>query len=88
MPKYTVEITDIEDKAMSFIAVEVQNWIDTAVTERARRAKADILELNMKHCNANGIAIAENPDKQLEQAFSLGVVKALKDVSDSPGRGE
>jgi hypothetical protein len=42
----------------------------------------------MKHCNANGIAIAENQDKQLEQAFSLGVVKPLKDVSDSPERGE
>ena len=88
MPKYTVEITEIEDKAMSYIAVEVQNWIDTAVTERARRAKADILQLNMKHCNSNGIAIAENPDKQLEQAFSLGVVKALKDVSESSERGE
>ena len=43
MPKYTVEITDIENKAMTYIAVEVQNWIDTAVTERARRAKASAL---------------------------------------------
>ncbi len=83
MPKYTVEITDIEDKAMSFIAVEVQNWIDTAVTERARRAKADILELNMKHCNANGIAIATGEDAQVTQAFDLRIVKKASEAEDT-----
>jgi len=40
----------------------------------------------MKHCNANGIAIATGEDKQVEQAFTLGVVKTAKERNDKTNK--
>ena len=80
MAKYEVELTDTEDKAMSYATKSTQDWVDNALKNRARIAKAKICELNMKHCNANGITIASGEDAQITQAFDLKVVQAMKDV--------
>ena len=82
MAKYTTELTDTEDKAMSYCCMSTQDWADNALKNRARQAKDEIIELNMKHCNANGIAIATGEDKQVEQAFTLKVVKTAKERND------
>ena len=79
MADYKVTLTDTEDKAMSYCAFDTQDWIDNALKVRAKRAKDEILLINMKHCNANGIAIAENEEKQVQQAFDLKIVKTAKE---------
>jgi len=79
MADYKVTLTDTEDKAMSYCAFDTQDWVDNALKVRAKRAKDEILLINMKHCNANGIAIADTEDKQVQQAFDLKVVKTAKE---------
>ena len=79
MADYKVTLTDTEDKAMSYCAFDTQDWVDNALKVRAKRAKDEILLINMKHCNANGIAIAENEEKQVQQAFDLKIVKTAKE---------
>lgn len=82
MADYKVTLTDTEDKAMSYCAFDTQDWVDNALKVRAKRAKDDILLLNMKHCNTNGIAIADTEDKQVDQAFDLKVVKTVKEQNE------
>ena len=82
MADYTVKLTDTEDKAMSYCAVSTQDWVDNALKNRARIAKDEIIALNTAHCNANGIQIATGEDKQVEQAFTLKVVKTAKEVNE------
>lgn len=82
MADYTVKLTDTEDKAMTYAALSTQDWVDNALKNRARVAIDKIVSLNMQHCNANGIAIATGEDKQVEQAFTLGVVKTAKQRND------
>ena len=79
MADYKVTLTDTEDKAMSYCALSTQDWVDNALKVRAKRAKDEILLINMKHCNANGIAIADTEDKQVQQAFDLKIVKTAKE---------
>ena len=79
MADYKVTLTDTEDKAMSYCAFDTQEWVDNALKVRAKRAKDEILLLNMKHCNANGITIADTEDKQVQQAFNLKIVKTAKE---------
>ena len=79
MADYKVTLTDTEDKAMSYCAFDTQEWVDNALKVRAKRAKDEILLINMKHCNANGIAIADTEDKQVQQAFDLKIVKTAKE---------
>jgi len=82
MADYKVTLTDTEDKAMTYCAFDTQEWVDNALKVRAKRAKDEIIEKNMKHCNANGIAIATGEDKQVEQAFTLKVVKTAKERNE------
>ena len=82
MAKYEIELTDTEDKALSFVAYSQKNWIDNATKNRARLAKEEIIALNTAHCNANSIQIATGEDAQVAQAFTLKVVKTAKEVQE------
>jgi hypothetical protein len=48
MPTYTVELSDSEQKAMEYVALDVNEWIQNAVHERARVAK---IEMTTEHIN-------------------------------------
>ena len=72
---YTITLTDTEKKSMEYIAADVKDWIDNAATNRARIAKEEIIALNTAHCNANSIAIAVGEAAQVDQAYTLGIIK-------------
>lgn len=72
---YTITLNDTEKKAMEYVALNVDDWITNAATNRARIAKEEIIALNTAHCNANDIAIAVGEAAQIDQAYTLGVVK-------------
>ena len=74
---YTITLTDTEKKSMEYIAVDVDDWITNAATNRARKAKEDIIALLVTHCNENSIALAVGEDAQVTQAYDLNVVEKL-----------
>tara|TARA_R100001510_G_C7582380_1_gene154895 strand:- start:52 stop:318 length:267 start_codon:yes stop_codon:yes gene_type:complete len=82
MAKYEIELTDTEDKAMTYVVDETLDWISHAAKNRARKAKDEIIALNVAHCNANGVTIATGEDAQVKQAFDLKVVKTAKERND------
>ena len=82
MAKYTTELTDTEDKAMSYCCMSTQDWADNALKNTARQAKDEIIALNMKHCNEKSITIATGEDAQVQQAFDLKVVKTAKEAQE------
>ena len=42
MPDYTITLTDAEDKALRYVALDPQDWIDNAVHNRCRIAIDEI----------------------------------------------
>ena len=74
---YTITLTDTEKKSMEYIAVDVDEWITNAATNRARLAKIEIIDKLVTHCNANSIALAVGEDAQVTQAYDLNVVEKL-----------
>lgn len=72
--KYTVELTAAEKIAMEYVALDVDDWINNAATNRARQAIEEVIQLNTAHCNANSIALAVGRDAQVAQALELGVI--------------
>ena len=50
---YTVSITDAEKKALEYIAVSVQDWIDNAVDNRARIAIDEIYTAEVARMTAD-----------------------------------
>jgi hypothetical protein len=83
MAKYEIELTDTEDKAMTYVVDGTLDWISHAAKNRARKAKDEIIALNLKHCNANGITIATGEDAQVTQAFDLKVVVTAKEAEEA-----
>ncbi len=78
MPNITVSITDTEEKALNYICVGIATYTDNFITNRARKAINEIVALNMAHCNANGIAIGVGVTAQIDQAYSLGIIKTAE----------
>ena len=64
MKKYCVEVTDVEDKALSDIAYSVQDWLDNFVKNRARKAINQIYERELdrlsKDPNIKHISLDKN----------------------------
>ena len=80
MTSITVKLTDTEYKAMQFIAMSPQEWVDNSVKNRARKAIDSICEILIEHCNENSIAIAIGKEAQVAQAYELGLVEAVADI--------
>tara|TARA_R110000737_G_C14334375_1_gene442102 strand:- start:30 stop:290 length:261 start_codon:yes stop_codon:yes gene_type:complete len=83
MADITVTLTDTQVKCLEYVAYSVQDWCDNAIHNRARKAQDEIIAKLVTHCNANGIALATGAEAQITQAYTLGVVDTLKNVSDA-----
>tara|TARA_R100000664_G_C2756540_1_gene144458 strand:+ start:1259 stop:1519 length:261 start_codon:yes stop_codon:yes gene_type:complete len=75
---YTITLTDTEKKALEFVCVDIDEFLTNFAKERARRAKDEIVAQNIAHCNANSISIAVGEVAQVDQAYSLGVIKTAE----------
>lgn len=75
----TIEITDAEYQCLEYIALDPKDFINNAATVRASVAKDEILSLLIAHCNEKGITLATGEAAQIEQAYSLKVIKTAKE---------
>jgi hypothetical protein len=73
---YTITLTEAEQKAMEYIAADVDEWITNAATNRARIAIDEICDLYVKHKldNNEAITVTNKPDMVLV-AYEEGLVK-------------
>ena len=74
MVSYTVNLNDAEDKALSYVAVSPQEWIDNAVHERCRIAIDEICAICVEECLKTGIQIPNSKEAMVSLAFEKGWV--------------
>jgi hypothetical protein len=55
---YTITLTDAQDKALSVVAVDQQDWIENAVFERCRIAIEEIVNAEVQRKLAAGETIS------------------------------
>lgn len=79
MTTLTIELTATEFKAMEYAALSVQDWADNAVTNRARIAIDEIVDICVKACLDNGVQIPGTKDEIVALAFANGYVKTAAD---------
>jgi hypothetical protein len=60
---YTVSISDAEKKALEYIALSVQDWIDNAVDNRARIAMDEIYAAEVARMTADPAITSIPADK-------------------------
>jgi len=77
--KYTIEITNAEDKALGYAAFSQQDWIENLVHERCRIAIEEIVQITAKHCLDNGIQIPATREDIVDFAFKNALVSLAVD---------
>lgn len=58
MVTYTITLTEAENKALGYIAVSQQDWIDNAVKARCENAIQEIFQMEIERKIAAGEAIS------------------------------
>ena len=80
--KYSIEITETEDMALSFAAVDQQAWITNAVHNRCRVAIDEIVKIAVEKFIAAGEPTPASKEEIVFEAFDRGWVKTAKQVNE------
>ena len=64
MTTYTIELTDAEVKAMEHVALDVQDWADNALKNRARIAMDEIYDAEVARMTADPEITSIPADKE------------------------
>jgi hypothetical protein len=64
MTTYTIELTEAEVKAMEYVALDVQEWADNVLKNRARIAMDEIYDAEVKRMTADPEITAIPADKE------------------------
>jgi hypothetical protein len=70
-----IELTDTQFKGLEYAALSPQEWSENAVTERARIANDEIVQLTVQHCLDNGIQVPATRELIVAYAFDNDIVK-------------
>ena len=70
-----IELTDTQFKGLEYAALSPQEWAENAVTERARIANDEIVQLTVQHCLDNGIQVPATREAIVAYAFDNDIVK-------------
>jgi hypothetical protein len=75
MAEYTIELTETEDLAMQYAALDVDDWIQNAAHERARIAIDEIVKIAVEKFLEAGQSIPGSKEAIVAAAFENGWVK-------------
>lgn len=75
MPDITITLTDTQMKGLEYAALSPQDWAENAVTERARIANDEIIQMYTARALDEGIQIPATRELIVADAFTRGWVK-------------
>lgn len=81
MNTITIEVTDTELKAMQYAATDPAAWADNVVTNRARIAIDEIVQICVAKCLDAGIQIPATKEEIVNLAFTNGYVRTAAERS-------
>jgi hypothetical protein len=79
MATYTVNYSNAENLAMTYIAADVDEWIQNAAHERARVAVEEIVKICVEKCLETNTQIPGSKEEMVELAFEQGWVISASD---------
>ena len=72
MPNITITLTDTQFKGLEYVATSPQEWAENAVTERARIANDEIIQMYTTRALDEGVQIPATRELIVADAFSRG----------------
>jgi hypothetical protein len=75
MITYQIELTETEDKALAYVALSQQDWMDNAVHNRCRKAIDEIVNLAVQKYLELGESIPGDKTAIVNQAYERGWIE-------------
>ena len=75
MPNITITLTDTQYKGLEYAALDPQDWADNALTNRARIANEEIIQMYTTRALDEGVAIPATRELIVADAFTRGWAK-------------
>ncbi len=76
-----IELTDTQFKGLEYAALSPTEWAENAVTNRARIANDEIVDITVKHCLDNGIQVPATRELIVDYAFDNDIVKTAAELN-------
>ena len=80
MPDITVTLTDTQLKGLEYAAVSPQEWAENALTNSARIANDEIIQMYTNRALDEGVAIPATRELIVADAFARGWAKTAAQV--------
>ena len=77
MPNITITVTDTQMKGLEYAAFSPQEWAENAVTERARIANDEIIQMYTTRALDEGVQIPATRELIIADAFTRGWVQTV-----------
>lgn len=74
MSDYQITLSSAEDKALSYVALSQNDWIQISVKARCASAIDEIAKICVEQCLANNIQIPGSKEAMVDLAFQNGWV--------------
>jgi len=80
MPNITITLTDTQMKGLEYAALSPQDWAENAVTERARIANDEIVQMYTNRALDEGVQIPATRELIVADAFARGWVQTAAEA--------
>lgn len=80
MPSITITLTDTQMKGLEYVALSPQEWAENAVTERARIANDEIVQMYTNRALDEGVQIPATRELIVADAFTRGWAQTVAQV--------
>lgn len=81
MTNITLELTEAQTKALEYIAIDAQVWIENAAEARAINAINDIVRIYTERALDEGITIPSTRDSIVLDAYARGWIESAATVN-------
>ena len=75
MPNITITLTDTQLKGLEYVALSPQDWAENAVTNRARIANDEVIQMYTTRALDEGVQIPATRELIVADAFTRGWAK-------------
>lgn len=75
----TVTLTETQYKGLQYAASSPEEWAQNFITERARIANDEIVQIAVQYCLDNGIQVPSTREEIVYYAFSNQLVKTAQE---------
>jgi len=80
MPSITITLTETQYKGLEYAALSPEEWAENAVTERARIANDEIIQMYTTRALDEGVQIPSTRELIVADAFTRGWAKTAAQV--------